>query len=58
MIINRHAGMNEKKYLYINILNDLLNAANANGFDANFWKNVDRGFMSMIEMAPPDGSIL
>jgi hypothetical protein len=36
----------------------LLNAAKANGLEANFWKNSDRGFMSIIEIAPPVGSIL
>ena len=33
----------------------LLNAANAKGFEANFLKNTDLGFISMIEMAPPVG---
>lgn len=50
--------MNGNMYKHTYILTDLLKAANANGFDANFWKNVDRGFISMIEIAPPDGSIL
>lgn len=31
----------------------LLKAAKANGFEANFWKKVDWGFMSMIVKAPP-----
>lgn len=34
----------------------LLNAAKAKGFAANFWKNMDLGFMSIIEIAPPEGS--
>ena len=34
----------------------LLKAANAKGLAANFWKKIDLGFISIMDIAPPEGS--